>query len=185
MNLDKVAILYRGLLYEIEGNDLRSDLVETPMRAARGLAEMLDGYQADIPALFKAFDGEGQDQIVAAKDIICWSLCEHHLIPVSLNIDIAYLPRKRVIGASKLERLAHAFAHRLQLQERIARQIAESIMQNLDPLGVAVIIEGVHGCIRCRGVKSQSSSIVNSVMLGAFRKDPTARLEVLSLLGGR
>ena len=164
---------------------MREDLKETPGRVQRAYEEMFDGYDTDIDSIFKTFDGEGQDQIVVVKDIVSWSVCEHHLLSVELLVHVAYLPRTKVIGASKIERLVHAYAHRLQLQERIARQIADAMMNRLAPQGVAVIIEGIHGCMRCRGVKSQSSKMVNSIMLGLFREDSALRMEVLSLLGLR
>ena len=179
------STLIRDLLYQIEGQPLRPDLEETPDRVVRALEEMLDGYNVDIPALFKVSDGEGQDQIVALRDIETWSICQHHLLPFRCRIHVAYLPIDKVIGASKMERLCHAYAHRLQLQERIAKQIAETLMENLKPQGVAVVIHGEHLCMRCRGVKSSTSQLVNSVMFGAFRDESTLRMEVLSLLGLR
>jgi len=182
--MDKIytSTLIRDLLYQIEGKPLRPDLEETPDRVVRALEEMLDGYSVDIESLFKISDGEGQDQIVAIRDIESWSLCQHHLLPFRCLIHVAYLPVERVIGVSKIVRLCHAYAHRLQLQERIAKQIADAMMTYLQPQGVAVIIHGKHLCMRCRGVKSSTSQVVNSVMLGAFRKERTLRMEVLSLL---
>ena len=172
------------LLHEIEGPILRHDLTNTPERAVKALEEMLDGYQVDVDSLFRTFDGEGQDQIVIAKDIPFYSFCEHHLLLFSGKGHIAYLPREKVLGASKLPRILTAYAHRLQLQERITRQVADAIMNHLQPYGVAVILEAKHACIVCRGVKSDCS-FVTSVMLGTFRENETTRLEVLSLLGLR
>ena len=184
MNSSHITTLTYELLCEIEGRPLRPELEETPDRVARALEELLDGYQTNIPDLFTSFDGEGQDQIVIAKDIPFFSICEHHLLIFSGKAHIAYLPRDKVLGASKLPRILYAFSHRLQLQERIARQVADAIMQYLEPHGVAVILEAKHDCIVCRGVKSDCS-FVTSVMLGTFRDNQSTRLEVLSLLGLR
>ena len=172
------------ILEAIEGKPLRKELLETPDRVYRALEEMLDGYNVSIPDLFTSFDDEGHDQIVIAKDIPFFSTCEHHLILFSGRAHIAYLPKDKVIGASKLPRILYAYSRRLQLQERITRQVADAIMQYLEPLGVTVILEGKHGCISCRGVKSDCS-FVTSIMLGVFRDERTIRMEVLSLLGLR
>ena len=185
MNSNRIASLTRKLLQEIEGKEIREDLVETPMRVARAYKEIFDGYRTDIPGLFKISEGEGQDQIVVVRDIHSWSVCQHHILPFHCCVHVAYLPIGKVIGVSKIERLVHAYAHRLQLQERIARQIAEAMMTYLKPQGVAVVIHGEHLCMRLRGVKSDSSQVVNSVMLGAFRDNQATRMEVLSLLGLR
>ena len=193
MDKTYTSTLIRDLLYQIEGKPLRSDLEETPDRVVRALEELLDGYSVDIPALFTAFDDEESvpknnhtglhDQIVAVRGIECWSWCEHHILPFHIRASVAYLPKDKVIGASKIPRLVLAYAHRLQLQERITRQVANAIMDNLEPYGVAVILVGEHSCMRIRGVKSESSQLVTSVMLGAFRDNQSTRLEVLSLLG--
>lgn len=182
----KIANIIKHLLYQLEG-EIRPGTERTPERVERAWREMLDGYNVNIKDLFVKFDDDSaDDQIVAMKNIKTWTVCEHHLLPVELCIHIAYLPSMgKVIGASKLERLANAFSHRLQLQERIAKQIADALMEHLNPRGVAVVIHGVHGCMRCRGVKSSSSEMVNSVMLGEFRENQNMRMEVLSLLGLR
>lgn len=172
----------RTILNEIEPGPLRPDLEKTPERVAKALREMLSGYDVDIESFFTSFDGEGQDQVVISKDIPFNSICEHHLIPFIGYGHIAYLPKDKVIGTSKLPRLLYAFSHRLQLQERITRQVAESIMSHLEPRGVAVILTAKHGCVGCRGVKSDCS-FITSVMLGIFQNDPAIRMEVLSLLG--
>jgi len=172
----------RGIIRGIEGS-IRPDLEETPRRVQTALTEMLDGYSVDIDSLFKTFEGEGQDQIVVIRNIKFTSFCEHHLLPFSGTAHVAYLPVKKVIGASKIPRLVMAYAHRLQLQERITRQVAETLMEKLEPQGVAVVIQGEHTCMRCRGIKCSDSQMVTSVMLGQFRIERTLRLEVLTLLG--
>jgi len=169
-------------LHEIEPGELRGGLVGTPDRVYRALGELFEGYAVDIDSLFTTFDGEAVDQIVLARDIPFTSFCEHHLLEFSGIAHVAYLPNGCAIGASKLPRLVLAYAKRLQLQERIAEQVAHTLMEKLKPKGVAVIIQARHSCMQCRGVKSTGSSLVNSIMLGAFREDSTLRMELLSLL---
>jgi GTP cyclohydrolase I len=175
--------IIESLVLQIEGVDtLRPGMIETPDRVCRALDELFDGYKTNIDSLFKVFDGEGTDQIVSIKDHKTTSFCEHHCLPFEISVDVAYLPNKKAIGASKLPRLVNAYAHRFQIQERIAEQVAHTLMDKLKPKGVCVIIHGSHACMKCRGVKSDSI-MVNSIMLGAFRKNQASRMEVLSLLG--
>ena len=171
----------RKILESIDGTPLRHQLLETPNRVVKAMSEIFDGYQVDIDSLFTSFDGEGKDQIVVVKDIETWSVCEHHLLPFHLQVAVAYLPFDRVIGVSKIERLVHAYAHRLQLQERITEQVANTLMDKLRPQGVGVIIEGEHLCMRMRGVKG-TGKVVTSVMLGEFRESPGLRQELLGVL---
>ena len=182
MDKDLIKKSVAGLIAAVEGDYFRAGVIETPDRVARAYEEMLGGYDVDIDKLFKHFEGEGKDQVVAVKDIDFTSFCEHHFLPFTGRAHVAYLPKDRVIGASKIPRLVHAYACRLQLQERIAEQVANTLMEKLQPLGVAVIIYGEHTCMRCRGVKSNSSQLINSVMLGRFREDPGLRSELLALL---
>lgn len=171
----------KSLLEAIEGTSLSKRLIDTPERVQRAYEELFDGYNIDIPGLFKSFDDEAKDQLVYVKNVPFNSFCEHHFLQFYGEVSIAYLPDKCAIGASKLPRLVYAFSHRLQLQERIAEQIAESIMAYLKPRGVAVIIEGKHSCISCRGIKSDCK-FGNSIMLGEFRKNASLRAEILSLI---
>ncbi len=173
------------ILEAIEGPEIRKELLETPRRVQRAYEEMFSGYAADIPSLFKSFEQDGTDQIVTLRDIPFWSTCEHHILSFGGRVSIAYLPVEKVIGASKIVRLIEAYSHRLQLQERLGNQIGAAMMEYLQPQGVAVIIDAVHDCMRCRGVKSETSRLVTSVMLGKFRVERTLRLEVLSVLGLR
>jgi len=183
----------KTLLQEIEGCNVRKELERTPERVYRSIKEMLDGYSIDIAGLFTTFDDEESvppnngekihDQIVVVRNIKTISLCEHHLLPFHITAHVAYLPKAKVIGASKIPRIVSGYAHRLQIQERITRQVANALMENLEPYGVAVVIIGEHECMRCRGIRSQDSQLVTSVMLGVFREEHTIRLEVLSLLG--
>ena len=181
MNLKLAESAIKSLLKAI--GDPYPSLKATPLRAARGLAELLDGYSVDIDSLFTATEeGEGKDQLVILKDIEFSSLCLHHLLPFSGLIHIGYLPNDRVIGISKLGRLALAFSHRLQLQEKLAKEIAYCLMKKLKPRGVAVVIEAGHSCIRHRGAKLSSSNCITSEMLGKFRVEPILRQEFLSLI---
>ena len=183
--MDKSIIMdcVKKMLHEIDPDPLREGLARTPDRVYKALGELLGGYQVDIDGLFTSFDGEAIDQLVMVKDIEFTSLCEHHCLPFSGLAHVAYLPNGCAIGASKLPRLVLAYANRLQIQERIAEQVAHTLMEKLNPLGVAVVIEADHSCIRCRGVRSTKSSMVNSIMLGAFRETPSLRTELLLLLG--
>ncbi len=175
----------RAILEAIEGTPLRHDLEETPTRVQRALEEMLDGYATDIDDIFKTFDGEGTDEIIVARNIPFVSLCEHHLLLFIGRAHVAYLPDGRAIGASKIPRLVGAFAHRLQIQERITEQVAHTLMTKLQPKGVAVILQAEHSCMTCRGIKAVGTELVTSIMLGAFRDSPATRMEALSLLGLR
>ena len=183
--MSKQIRLITELLKTIEGPELRPGLKETPDRVQRALTEMLDGYNTNLDNIFKTFDGEGTDQIVAVENISFTSLCEHHLLPFHGVVHIAYLPNGKAIGASKLPRLVNAFAHRLQIQERITEQIGKTLMEKLNPFGVAVIIKAEHSCMICRGVKATGSKLTTSVMLGTFRENQAQRMEVLALLGLR
>lgn len=181
MNTETIPELISKMLIALEG-DVRQGTKETPARVARAFDEMFDGYDTDITTLCKTFPEEGADQLVVIRDIPFTSFCEHHMLPFQGVAHVAYLPNGRVIGASKIPRIVLAYAHRLQLQERIAEQVAKALTDHLNPMGVAVIIKATHQCMQCRGVKSIGSSMVNSVMLGEFRDNPTLRQELLSLL---
>ena len=179
----------RDILLQIEtrasslkDGELRAALKETPSRVEKAWGEMLNGYDIDINSLFKTFDGEGKDQIVAVTNINDYSICEHHLLPFFIDASVIYLPKDKVIGVSKMERLVRAYSHRLQLQERLTEQVATALMTHLQPEGAACIIRGQHLCMRARGVKSASSQVVTSVMLGKFRDDSALRAEVISLV---
>ena len=182
MDKKKLRRAIHSMLVAIEGEPLRQPLLETPLRAQRGFEEMLSGYDVDIPSLFKVFDGEGKDQIVITRGIETYSFCEHHVLPFFIRASVAYLPKDRVIGVSKMGRLVNAYAHRLQLQERLTEQVAKAIMDNLQPQGVGVVIVGEHLCMRARGVKNPESEVVTSVMLGEFRENHDLKHEVLELL---
>ncbi len=162
----------------------REGLTDTPARVARAWREYCSGYDEDPGLhLIRTFDEVGgYDEIVLLKNIPFQSHCEHHMAPIVGTASIAYLPSNRVVGISKLARVLHGFAQRLQVQERLTAQVAQSIWDNLQPQGVAVVIEAQHGCMSGRGVKTHGVSMVTSRMLGCFLDNPDSRKEVLSLM---
>ncbi|MES1986196.1 MAG: GTP cyclohydrolase I FolE [Pseudomonadota bacterium] len=175
----------RTLLRWSGDDPTREGLLDTPKRVARAWKEYCEGYQED-PAyhLSRIFhEVGGYDEIVLLKDIPFQSHCEHHMAPIVGKAHIAYLPDQWVVGISKLARVLNAFARRLQVQERMTAQIADCIWENLKPLGVAVVIEGSHGCMSGRGVRTHGVSMTTSRMMGVFRDDEKSRKEVLKLMG--
>ena len=161
----------------------REGLRKTPERVARSLLELTAGYTADIEAMINGAIFEvDYSEMVLVKDIQFYSLCEHHALPFFGKAHVAYIPDRRVIGLSKLPKLVGAFASRLQVQERMTQQIAQTLHDRLKPLGVGVVIEARHLCMEMRGARSLLSPTVTSAMLGAFRRDPRTREEFLSLI---
>jgi len=163
----------------------REGLLDTPARVARAWKEYARGYEED-PAhhLSRTFEEVGgYDEIVLLKDIPFQSHCEHHLAPIIGRAAIAYLPKNRVVGISKLARVLHGYARRLQVQERLTAQVADCICEHLQPLGVAVVIEASHACMSARGVSTPGVMMTTSRMMGVFREDERSRREVLALMG--
>jgi GTP cyclohydrolase I len=182
---DEVAEAIRTLLRWTGDDPAREGLLDTPKRVARAWKEYCRGYGED-PAIHLARQFEevgGYDEIVLLKDIPFQSHCEHHMAPITGKASIAYLPTDRVVGISKLARVLHGFAQRLQIQERLTAQVAQCIWDNLQPQGVAVVIEAQHGCMTGRGVRTPGVGMVTSRMMGSFLNDPRSRKEVLSLMG--
>jgi GTP cyclohydrolase IA len=170
----------RQLLLAIGEDPTRQGLLETPDRVARMYTELLDGYWVDPVALVNdAVFEETYDEMVIVRDIEFYSLCEHHLLPFLGRAHVAYFPRGKVIGLSKVPRIVDMFARRLQVQERMTRQIAEFIDNLLNPYGVAVVVEGLHLCATMRGVKKHDARMTTSAMFGAFRKNIATRQEFL------
>jgi GTP cyclohydrolase I len=175
--------LIRQLLIELGEDPDREGLARTPERVGKALKFLTSGYAANIDeVLNNALFTVDYSEMVIVKDIDFYSLCEHHLLPFFGKCHVAYIPRKRVIGLSKLPRLVDVFARRLQIQERMTNQIAETIREKIDPLGVAVVCEGTHLCMSMRGVQKQNSFAITSAMLGAFRDNARTRMEFLELL---
>ena len=175
--------LIRQLLAELGEDPTREGLVRTPTRVEKSLAFLTSGYRANIDEVLNdALFTVDYNEMVIVKDIDFYSLCEHHLLPFFGKCHIAYIPRTRVIGLSKIPRLVDVFARRLQIQERMTNQIAETIREKIDPLGVAVVCEGTHLCMSMRGVEKQNSCAVTSAMLGAFQDNARTRMEFLELI---
>jgi len=178
-----VQDLIRELLSELGEDPSREGLLDTPKRVEQALAFLTSGYRADIDevlngALFRV----DYSEMVIVKDIDFYSLCEHHLLPFFGKCHVAYIPSDRVIGLSKIPRLVDVFARRLQVQERLTNQIAETIRDKIAPIGVAVVIEATHLCMSMRGVEKQNSFAVTSAMIGAFRDSARTRMEFLELI---
>src|SRR5215831_15781441 len=168
---------------ELGENPDREGLLRTPVRVEEALKFLTSGYEADIDKVLNdALFTVDYNEMVIVKDIDFYSLCEHHMLPFFGKCHVAYIPRSRVIGLSKIPRLVDVFARRLQIQERMTNQIAETIREKIDPLGVAVVVEGTHLCMSMRGVEKQNSFAVTSAMLGAFRNNARTRMEFLELI---
>jgi GTP cyclohydrolase I len=178
-----VINLIRQLLIDLGENPDREGLVQTPARVERAMRFLTSGYAANIDdVLNDALFTVDYNEMVIVKDIDFYSLCEHHLLPFFGKCHVAYIPRRRVIGLSKIPRLVDVFARRLQIQERMTNQIAETIREKIDPLGVAVVCEGTHLCMSMRGVEKQNSFAITSAMLGVFRDNARTRMEFLELV---
>jgi GTP cyclohydrolase I len=175
--------LITRLLIELGENPAREGLVRTPKRVEKALKFLTSGYEADIEQILNgALFAVDYNEMVIVRDIDFYSLCEHHLLPFFGKCHVAYIPNGRVLGLSKIPRLVDIFARRLQLQERMTNQIAETIRTTIDPIGVAVVCEGTHLCMAMRGVEKQNSYTITSAMLGAFRDNARTRMEFLELL---
>lgn len=176
-----IAAHMREILRELGEDPRREGLLATPMRAEKALRFLTSGYTADIHRIVNgAIFNERCDEMVVVKDIEFFSLCEHHLLPFYGRAHVAYIPKNKIIGLSKIPRIVDVFARRLQVQERMTQQIAACIQEVLDPLGVAVITEARHFCMMMRGVEKQHSSTTSSAMLGEFRRRKETRDEFLS-----
>ena len=178
--------LIRRLLAELGEDPDREGLARTPLRVEKALAFLTSGYKADIDAIVNdALFTVDYSEMVIVKDIDFYSLCEHHLLPFFGKCHVAYIPKRQVIGLSKIPRLVDVFARRLQIQERMTNQIAQTILEKTDPLGVAVVCEGTHLCMSMRGVEKQNSFAMTSAMLGVFRDNERTRMEFLELIKRR
>lgn len=180
---DPLEELCRAVLAEVGENPDREGLVKTPHRMAKSLRFMTQGYDQDVETLLNgALFTEDHEEMVTVKDLSLYSLCEHHLLPFFGKCHIAYIPRNQIVGISKIARLVDSLARRLQLQERLTKQIAEILQQALNPRGVAVVLEAEHLCMQMRGVQKPGSKIVTSAMLGVFRKRQETRQEFMNLI---
>ncbi len=182
-DLDVLQSLVTEMLLALGEKPGRNGLVKTPERVAKALAFMTQGYQRDIDELLNgALFPIEYDEMVIVKDIGFFSMCEHHLLPFFGKVHVGYLPNKKVVGLSKIPRIVDMFARRLQVQERLTVQIAETLKTKLNAHGVGVVVEARHLCMMMRGVEKQNTVAVSSSMLGAFRSQPQTRLEFLKLI---
>lgn len=178
---EAIQLAVRQILVAIGEDPDRDGLQRTPDRIARMYLELLDGYRMDPSTILNgALFEEKYDEMVVVRDIEFYSLCEHHMLPFLGRAHVAYLPRDHIVGLSKIPRIVDMFARRLQVQERMTRQIAEFLNEQLRPWGVAVVIEGLHLCATMRGAKKHDARMTTSSMLGAFRKHPPTREEFLA-----
>jgi GTP cyclohydrolase I len=181
--IDRMPRLVEEMLAELGEDPSRQGLQATPERVARAFRELTDGYgllASDVVA-GAVFD-QDYDEMVLVKDIPFYSLCEHHMLPFFGSCHVGYLPRGKVVGLSKIPRLVSMFAHRLQLQERMTKEIAEALNDELAPRGVGVVVEARHLCMEMRGVQKTGGQLITSCMLGTFRKDARTRAEFLELV---
>ena len=178
--------LIRELLKEIGEDPNREGLEKTPARVAKAWEYLTSGYRQNVDdVLNEALFTEEYDEMVVVKDIDLYSMCEHHLLPFFGKCHVAYMPSKKIVGLSKLPRLVEMFSRRLQVQERLTTQIAQTLQEVLQPRGVAVVIEALHMCMLMRGVEKQNSKAVTSAMLGAFRDNAETRAEFMQLIKSR
>ncbi|HEX8457182.1 MAG TPA: GTP cyclohydrolase I FolE [Pyrinomonadaceae bacterium] len=185
VDLDKIAEGVRLILEGIGEDPLRAGLQRTPQRVAEMYAELTAGMREDPHQHVEPLPGDSHDELVIVRDIHIASICEHHLAPFVGRCHIAYIPKGgRILGLSKLARLSDTFARRLQVQERLTSEIADTIFDGLEPLGVMVVIEAEHTCMTLRGVKKPGALTITSAIRGAFRKDPRTRAEAMSLIQG-
>ncbi|NLX13546.1 MAG: GTP cyclohydrolase I FolE [Phycisphaerales bacterium] len=184
MNTERVAHLIRELLTEFGEDPNRQGLLKTPERVAKAYEFLTGGYHQDLKAVINeaVFDSEANNMIVA-RDIEIYSLCEHHMLPFFGRCHIGYIANKKVLGVSKLARIADYYARRLQIQERLTSQIAREIMHVVDAEGVGVVMECRHLCMMMRGVEKQNSIMSTSSVLGSFHNDPATRMEFMELIG--
>ena len=172
--------LYTQILDNLNEDPSRKGLMRTPLRAAKALEFLTSGYHQDIDKILnKAIFDEDFDEMVIVKDIEFYSLCEHHILPFWGKCHVGYLPQKRIIGLSKIPRIVDMFARRLQVQERLTREIAEALQASLDPTGIGVVMEAQHMCMMARGVEKQASKMTTNTMRGTFREDSSTRAEFL------
>lgn len=183
MNQEKLKNLVSDLLLEIGENPKREGLLSTPKRVAKAYEFLTSGYKKDIDeVLNNAIFNEKYDEMVLVKNIDFYSLCEHHMLPFFGKVHVAYIPNGKIVGLSKIPRIVEVFARRLQVQERMTQQIADTINKYLEPKGVAVVSEASHMCMMMRGVEKQNSSATSSAVHGLFKDDARTRAEFMNLI---
>jgi GTP cyclohydrolase IA len=186
IRLDQLEHNVHQILEHLGEDPEREGLVKTPQRVARALEYFTQGYKQDPKAILNQakFTEEDYQEMVVVRDIDFYSMCEHHILPFFGRANVAYIPQHHIVGLSKIPRLVEVFSRRLQVQERLTTQIANTIMEVLDPLGVGVVIRAEHLCMRMRGVEKQNSIVTTSAMLGAFRTQQATREEFITLING-
>ncbi len=185
-NPEKIENAVKDILESIGENPHREGLIRTPERVAKAWKFFTSGYEQDIKKVLNgAVFKEKYDEMVIVKDIDFFSMCEHHLLPFYGKAHVAYIPNGKIVGLSKIPRLVEVFSRRLQVQERMTQQIADTLFQTLEPDGVAVVIEARHLCMMMRGVEKQNSVATTSAMLGSFRDDERTRNEFLKLINSQ
>ena len=182
VDIEKIEKAVKEILLAVGEDIEREGLKKTPIRVAKMYAELLAGMHDDPKQHLRSVFTEDYDEIVLLRDIPFYSICEHHLMPFIGSAHLAYLPSGGILGVSKLARIVDCFARRLQTQERLTGQIADFIMKELKPRGVAVVLEASHSCMTIRGIKKPGSVMVTSALRGIFRRDPKSRSEIMSLM---
>ena len=181
--VDSLAAHVRAILSALGEDPDREGLQKTPTRVAAAWEFLTSGYREDPDDIINgALFAEDYQEMIVEKDIDFYSLCEHHMLPFHGKAHVAYIPRHKIVGVSKLARLVDAYAHRLQVQERLTNQVAQTIMERIDPLGAGVVMEAEHMCMRMRGVQKQNSTIITSALLGAFQTQEKTRSEFMNLI---
>ena len=176
----KLEYIYTQMLESIGEDPTREGILKTPQRAAKALQFLMQGYRQNVEEVLNdAIFEEEYDEMVIVKDIEFYSLCEHHILPFFGKCHVGYIPRKKIVGLSKIPRIVDMFARRLQIQERLTRQVAEALQEVLNPAGVAVVMEAQHMCMMVRGVQKQHSQTMTNVMLGEFRDKISTRTEFM------
>ncbi len=185
-DISRIESHYKDILKDLGEDPRREGLLKTPHRVAKALAELTSGYRVDLDALInKALFTECYDEMVLVRDISFYSMCEHHMLPFFGRAHVAYIPNKKIIGLSKIPKIVEVFARRLQVQERLTREVADTLNDKLKPRGVAVVMEARHMCMEMRGAESHHSPTTTSCMLGVFQKDARTRKEFLELAKAR
>ena len=186
LNLEKVCELTKKLLTEIGEDPKREGLIRTPIRVAESYKFLTRGYEQDVDAILNgAVFNEKYDEMVVVNNIDFYSLCEHHLLPFYGKVHVAYIPDGKIVGLSKIPRIVEMFSRRLQVQERMTQEIADTLAKQLQPIGVAVVSEAFHMCMMMRGVEKQNSSATASAMHGVFKEDARTRMEFLNLISSK
>lgn len=179
---NRVEAAVREMLVAMGDDPERPGLKDTPRRVAEMYRELLTGMDANPSEILKSLDGDEHDEIVLVRDIPLYSLCEHHILPFVGRAHVAYVPKGKMVGLSKIARVVECYARRLQVQERLTTQVADALMKALSPKGVLVVIEAEHLCMTMRGVEKPGAVTTTSVVRGLFRRNPTSRAEALSLM---